>query len=240
MEDRSRGSFWNFGTPFFPFKVAKPFWKALTGATALVWIPLLRVCLSTISETKTLLCFFSWNMGEMEAAFQNMQNCCVVCFTFNRIFRAILLYCHDLSTSAHQLYILRPCWQNFEGQGGILVLVRWGRHDFGLFPFPSTFHPGPIDFASPTTSTLPSWTSMFVFPPFCLPLVSSLFTGTIEFLLCENVLETSAAASEKSQTSIFLIDLCGAWFWHLIASYMSHFQPSCNSMWHLPTRGWEC
>ena len=118
--------------------------------------------------------------------------------------------------------------------------MRETRFWFIYFLFPSTFHPGPIDFASPTTSTLPSWTSMFVFPPFCRPLVSSLFTRTIEFLFCENVLETSAAASEKSQTSIFLIDLCGACFWHLIASYMSHFQPSYNLMWHLPTRGWEC
>ena len=76
----SRGSFWNFGTRFSI--QSGLFWKALTGATALVWIPLLRVCLSTISETNTLLCFFSWNM---EAPFKNMQNCCVVCFTFSRI-----------------------------------------------------------------------------------------------------------------------------------------------------------
>ena len=203
MEDRKPWQFLELWNPVFPIQSGL-FWKALTGATALVWIPLLRVCLSTISETNTLLCFFSWNM---EAPIKNMQNCCVVCFTFSRIFRAILVYYRDLSTSAHQLYILRPCWQNFEGQGGILVLVRWGRHDFGLFPF-SIHFPSRAHWFCFSNHFHTSILNLYV----CLSSVLSAFgiftfhPWHIEFLLSENVLETSAAASEKSQTSI-LIDL---------------------------------
>lgn len=176
------GSFWNFGTPGFSHSK----WLNLFGRHWLerqLWFgfPFCELASQQFQKRKPCSVSFSWNMGEIEAPFKSMQNCWVVCLTFNRIFRAILVYYRDLSTSAHHLYILRPCWQNFEGQGRILVLVRWGRL-LVYFLFPSTFHPGPIDFSSPTTSTLPSWTSMFVFPLFCLPLASSLFTRTIELL----------------------------------------------------------